>query len=80
MATWAIINKTDNKCGNVIVLNEGVNWPTPDGYYRINIDGFEVGIDWTYDSATGEWIAPPLPPELPVPPSEVTGNNGPTVV
>lgn len=81
MAIWAIINETDNKCDNVVVLNEGVNWPTPDAHYRIDITGLDVGIDWIYDPNTGGWTPPPPPPEPElVPPSEVTGANGPTVV
>lgn len=78
MAVWAIINNADNKCENVVLLNEGVEWPTPEGFYRINIDGSSVGIDWTYNQSSGEWL-PPIVPD-PIEQQQPAGDLGPTVM
>ena len=59
---YALINNQTNIVENVIVLDEGSTWVTPQGYYIIDIDGLSVGIDWTYNPTTQEWTAPPLPP------------------
>jgi len=76
MQTWALIDSSTNIVDNVVVLEEGSEWVPPADHYIENITGLEVGIGWTYDPATGQWSAPPLPP----PPPSPTDTNGPVVL
>lgn len=78
MVAWAIINSENNKCDNVVLLNEGVNWPTPEGHYRISLEGTDAGIDWTYDPSTGAWTPPPYTPAPE--PTQPAGEAGPSVL
>lgn len=55
---YAVINEQTNIVENVIVLDEGSTWTPTQGYYIVNIDGLSVGIDWTYNPNTQEWILP----------------------
>lgn len=61
MSLFAVIDNATNICDNTIVLDEGSTWQPPPDHYIVNIDGLEVGIDYTYNPQTGEWT-PPAPP------------------
>ena len=75
---YAVIDDVTNIVVNTIVLDEGVQWNPPDNDYIINIDGLEVGIDWTYNPQTKEWTPPPDPE--PVVSVDETSGSAPNVI
>lgn len=58
---YAVINDVTNIVENTVVLDEGSTWTPPIGYYIESLEGTEAGIGWSYDKATGQFIAPPEP-------------------
>ena len=61
MSIYAMIDENTNIVSNTIVLDEGAHWEPPVGVYLVNIDGLEVGIDFSYDKSTKNWTAPVYP-------------------
>jgi hypothetical protein len=55
---FAVINTQTNIVNNTIVLDDGVIWTAPQGYYTVNTTGTDVGIGWTYNPQTSEWTSP----------------------
>jgi len=75
---YAVIDNQTNLVDNTIVLDEGAVWTPPASHYIVEIDGLEVGIDWTYNPQTNEWTPPPNPE--PVTSVDETPGSAPNVI
>jgi hypothetical protein len=55
----AIIDKETNVISDVIVWNQGSNWPVPEGQYLVPIENYmDIGIGQMYDPVTQTFILP----------------------
>lgn len=72
MSNYAVIANATNICDNVVVWDDTLGpWTPPADHYIVNIDGLEVGIEFTFNPATNEWTPPPQP-EPPAQKTETT--------
>ena len=55
---FAVINDQTNIVKNTVVLDEGSQWTPPTGDYIVDVTGTEVGIVWSYNPITKQWIPP----------------------
>ncbi|MGR3179916.1 MAG: hypothetical protein ACUZ8E_17890 [Candidatus Anammoxibacter sp.] len=63
----ALIRESDNIVENIIVLEEGVKFQPPEGYYIASIEGGKMGD--SYDSESEEFTSP-IVEEIKKPPSQ----------
>ena len=67
MGRWAVVRVADNMVVNVIEWDGVATYTTGPGMMLVDGGGKDVGPEYSYDPATGEFTAPPPPPPPPEP-------------